>query len=52
MTNIKEVIEIALNDGYAVKRYKVKSIEVGRTLITVYYFDMVLNVEDLIQFSF
>jgi hypothetical protein len=53
MTNIKEVIELALNDGYLKPRYKVQSVEVGRTLITVDYLDT-LSLEELIitqQFS-
>ena len=52
MTEIREVIEIALNYGFSVPRYKVEKVEIGRTLITVYYFDNLINEVGNCQFSF
>lgn len=51
MTNIKEIIEIALNDGYTMKRFEVKEVEVGRTMVTVSYFDKLKEDLDSCQFS-
>jgi len=51
MTNIKEVIEIALNDGFLKPRYVVNKVEVGRTMITVYYYDNLLSDDRICQFS-
>lgn len=52
MTNIKEIIEIALNNGYTVKRFEVKEVSVGRTMITVDYFDKLKDAFDSCQFAF
>ena len=51
MTNIKEVIEIALNVNFATKRYKVEKVEITSTLIKVYYFDNLINDLGTCQFS-
>jgi len=52
MINIKEVIEIALNVNFTVLRYKVERVEIYGTLITVYYFDNLINDVGNCQFSF
>lgn len=43
MMTLKEVVEIALNNGFSVPRYKVDRLEIDRTVITVYYHDNLLN---------
>ncbi len=56
MTNIKDLIEIALNDGYATPRHKVHKVEVvenalNGNVLKVYYFDNLFKKEDTCDFS-
>ena len=53
MTNIKEVIEIALNVNFAVKRYEVKEVILNKDfIIEVIYFDSLFDKLDSCEFSF
>lgn len=51
MTNIKEVIQIALNEGFLKPRYTVNKVEIGTTIITVYYYDNLFSDDRTCQFS-
>lgn len=52
MVNIKEVIEIALNVGFTVKRFEVHRVELLENVFTVYYFDSLISDVSSCQFSF
>lgn len=53
MTNIKEVIEIALNNGFRVKRYEILEVSLDKDYtIMVEYFDTLLNRHDKVEFVF
>lgn len=51
MTNIKEVIEIALNIGFTVKRYRIDIVTFEEGFIVVKYYDFLLDKLDTCEFS-
>lgn len=52
MAHIKQVIEIALNDGYTVPRFEVHRVELLDDVFTVYYLDKLLNDVQSCNFAF
>ena len=53
MKNIKEIIEIAINVNFTVKRYEVKEVSLDKDfIINVIYFDRLINDFDSCKFSF